>query len=123
MEERKESKLTTLLEDIMRRRGRLASQLAADIGVSHATMSRWLHGLDVPSTKSCRRLAEHGGIALSKVLAAAGHVPMVAETTPDTWPEFREYCTKKYAAELDDDLVTMLEGLIERRRGPLAVVH
>lgn len=108
--------LVTLLNEIMRRRRLLPSQLAAAIGISHATMSRWLHGLDIPSTKSCRRLAEYSGTALSKVLASSGHVPMVAESTPTTWPEFREYASKKYGSELDDDLITMIEGLIERRR-------
>ncbi len=108
--------LVTLLSEIMRRRHRLPSQLAADIGVSHAPMSRWLHGKDVPSTKSCRRLAEYSGIPLRKVLAAAGHVPIVAEPAPDTWPEFREYASKRYGSELDDDLITAIESLIENRR-------
>ncbi len=100
----------------MRRRGRLPSQLAADIDVSHAPMSRWLPGIDIPSTKSCRRLAEYSGIPLQKVLASAGHLPMVVETAVDAWPEFREYASVKYGTELDDDLITMIEGLIDRRR-------
>ena len=31
------------------------------------------------------------------------------------WPEFREYALQKYP-ELDEDLITMIEDLIERRR-------
>jgi len=31
-------------------------------------------------------------------------------------PEFREYALKKYPDELDEDLVTMIEDLIERQR-------
>lgn len=116
MKKQSDSPLVTLLREIMRRRRRLPSQLAASIGVSHASVSRWLHGMDVPRTRSCRRLAEYSGIPLQKVLAAAGHVPIVAETAPDNWPEFREYASTKYGAELDDDLITMIEGLIERRR-------
>ncbi len=116
MKKQSDSPLVTLLNEIMRRRGRVPSQLAADIGVSHASMSRWLHGKDIPSSKSCRRLAERSGIPLQKVLAAAGHVTTVAETAPDTWPDFREYASKKYSAELDDDLITMIESLIEHRR-------
>ncbi|MEE8353437.1 MAG: helix-turn-helix transcriptional regulator [Dehalococcoidales bacterium] len=116
MNERSDSPLVTLLGEIMRRRRRLPSQLAADIGISHATVSRWLHGKDVPSTKSCRRLAEYSGIPLQKVLASSGHVPMVAESASDAWPEFREYASKKYSSELDDDLITMIESLIEHRR-------
>ncbi len=114
--EQSDSPLVTLLREIMRRRHRLPSQLGADIGISHASISRWLHGKDVPSTKSCRRLAEYSGIPVQKVLASSGHVPMVAEAAPDAWPEFREYASKKYGSELDDDIVTMIESLIERRR-------
>ncbi len=116
MKKQSDSPLVTLLNEIMRRRGRVPSQLAADIGVSHASMSRWLHGKDIPKTKSCLLLAEYSGIPLQKVLASAGHVPMVAETAPDTWPDFREYASTKYSEELDDDLITMIEGLIELRR-------
>ena len=35
---------------------------------------------------------------------------------PAEWPEFREYAQYKYPAELDEDLITMIEDLIERRR-------
>ena len=31
-------------------------------------------------------------------------------------PEFREYARQKYPNELDEDLITMIEDLIERRR-------
>ncbi|MBA7618821.1 hypothetical protein ES703_26153 [subsurface metagenome] len=51
----------------MRRRKCLPSQLAADLGVSHATVSRWLSGADAPSIKSCRRLAEYSGVPVQKV--------------------------------------------------------
>jgi len=100
----------------MRRRKRLPSQLASDLGVSHATVSRWLSGADIPSTKSCRRLAEYSGVPLEKVLSVVGHMPGVAETAPTGWPEFREYARQMYPNELDDDLITMIEDLIERRR-------
>ncbi len=100
----------------MRRRKRLPSQLAADLGVSHATVSRWLSGADVPSIKSCRRLAEYSGVPLEKVLSIVGHLPRIAETSPPDWPEFREYARQKYPTELDEDLITMIEDLIERRR-------
>ena len=33
------------------------------------------------------------------------------------WPEFREYALQKYPKELDEGLITMIEDLIERRRG------
>jgi transcriptional regulator with XRE-family HTH domain len=100
----------------MRRRRRLPSQLAADLGISHATVSRWLSGEDIPSTRSCRKLAEYSGTPLEKVLSIVGHLPRVAEAAHPEWPEFREYARKMYPNELDEDLITMIEDLIERRR-------
>lgn len=94
----------------------MPSQLAYDLGVSHATVSRWLSGDDIPSTKSCRRLAEYSGVALEKVLSLVGHLPRVAEAARTEWPEFRDYARQMYPDELDEDLITMIEGLIERRR-------
>jgi transcriptional regulator with XRE-family HTH domain len=100
----------------MRRRKRLPSQMASDLDISHATVSRWLSGVDIPSTKSCRKLAEYSGVPLEKVLSIVGHLPKVAEAVRPEWPEFREYARQKYPNELDDDLITMIEDLIERRR-------
>ena len=100
----------------MRRRRLLPSQLAAELGISHATVSRWLSGQDLPSVRSCQKLAKYSGVPLTKVLAAAGYLPMVAETKVAEWPEFRDYAQQKYPGELDEDLITMIEDLIERRR-------
>jgi transcriptional regulator with XRE-family HTH domain len=112
----KEVPLVSFLTEVMRRRKRLPSQLAADLGFSHATVSRWLSGQDIPSTKSCRKLAEYSGVPLEKVLAIIGHMPRVAEVAHPEWPEFREYARQMYPDELDEDLITMIEDLIERRR-------
>jgi len=108
--------LVSFLKELMQRRKRLPSQLAADLSVSHATVGRWLSGADVPSTRSCRRLAEYSGVPLEKILSIVGHIPRVAEREPVEWPEFREYVERKYSVELDEDLVTLIEDLIERRR-------
>ena len=54
---------------------------------------------------------------LEKVLSIVGHLPTMATTGPPEWPEFREYALRKYPNELDEDLITMIEDLIERRRG------
>ena len=108
--------LVSFLKEVMRRRKRLPRQLAADLGISHATVSRWLSGTDIPNTRSCRKLAEFSGVPLEKILSVVGHLPRVAETGPPEWPEFREYARQKYPAELDEDLITMIEDLIERRR-------
>jgi transcriptional regulator with XRE-family HTH domain len=100
----------------MRRRKRKASQLAADIGISHATVSRWLSGYDIPNTASCCKLAEYSGVPVESVLFIVGHISKVAENKSADWPEFREYARVKYPNELDEDMITMIEDLIERRR-------
>jgi hypothetical protein len=55
-------------------------------------------------------------VPLEKILSIVGHMPKIAEATPAAWPEFREYATKKYPEELDEDMIMMIEDLIERRR-------
>jgi transcriptional regulator with XRE-family HTH domain len=112
----KEAPLVSFIKEVMRRRKRKPSQMAADLGISHATVSRWLSGKDIPSTSSCRRLAEYSGVPVEKILSIVGHLPRIAEKAPAEWPEFREYARHKYPAELDEDLITMIEDLIERRR-------
>ena len=111
-----EAPLVTFLKELMRRRKLKPSQMAAELGFSHATISRWLSGDDIPKTASCRRIAEYSGVSLEKVLSIVGHLPEIAETGPPNWPEFREYARRKYPTELDEDLITMIEDLIERKR-------
>ena len=103
--------MVTFLREVMKRKRRLPSQLAADIGVSHATVSRWLSSTDTPSPKSCRRLAEYTGVSLEKVLAIAGHLPRLAEAGLPEWPEFRAYAYQKYPADVAKDMITMIEDL------------
>jgi len=112
----KEVHFISFLEKLMRRRRRLRCQLAADLGLSHPTIGRWLSGKDIPSVTSCAKLAEYSGEPLEKILSIAGHLPQMAETAPAEWPEFRDYAQQKYPNELDEDVITMIEDLIERRR-------
>ncbi len=65
--------MTLFLKELMRQRGRLPSQLAADLGVSHATVGRWLCGKAVPRVRSCKRLAMYSGVPLANILNVAGH--------------------------------------------------
>ena len=104
------------LQKLMKRRRRLPSQLARDIGVSHPTVGRWLTGVDVPGVNSCRKLADYAGLSTEEVLSLAGHLPRIDATPASRWPEFRDYALQKYPGELDDDIIGMIEDLIERRR-------
>ena len=108
--------LVSFLNELMRLRRRLPSQLAADLGVSHATVGRWLSDKDIPSIRSCQKLAEYSGVPLQKILSIAGHLPNNGGGSISDWPEFREYARSKYPNELDEDMITMIEDLIERRR-------
>jgi transcriptional regulator with XRE-family HTH domain len=112
----KNLRMAKFLEDLMDRRKLLPSHLASALNISHATVSRWLSGQDKPSITSCQRLAEYSGIPINKILAAADYLPGIQGTIPEEWPEFREYAQIKYGKELDEDLITMIEDLIERRR-------
>jgi transcriptional regulator with XRE-family HTH domain len=111
-----DSPFISFLKEVMRRRHRKPSQLASELGISHATVSRWLSGIDIPNTRSCQKLADYSGVPVQKILATVGHIARVAEKPAAEWPEFREYAQHKYPAELDEDLITMIEDLIERRR-------
>jgi len=108
--------VNSFLQELMRRRKRLPSQLAADLGVSHATVRRWLFGEDIPSVRSCQILADYSGMPLQKVLKIVGQLPEMNIQEATDWPEFREYALKKYPNILDEDIITMIEDLIERRR-------
>ena len=110
------SAIVSFLNEVMRRRKHLPSHLAINLGISHTTVGRWLSGTDIPSIPSCQKLAEYSGVPLEQVLYLAGHLLEAKTAKAAQWPEFREYATTKYPNELDDDLVTMIEDLIERRR-------
>jgi transcriptional regulator with XRE-family HTH domain len=113
--EKNENTFLVFIKDIMRRRKRKPSQLAADLGISHVTVSRWMSGADIPNTESCQKLADYSGVSIENILNIVGHIKKVSEKKPE-WPELREYANKMYPEELDEDLITMIEDLIERRR-------
>jgi transcriptional regulator with XRE-family HTH domain len=91
----------------------LSSQPAANLGLSHTTVSRWFSGKDILSTSSCRKLAEYSRVPLEKVFSIAGHLPRMTEGASSERTEFREYARQKYPDGLDEDLITMIEDLIE----------
>ena len=115
---KEESAFVSFLKEEMRRRRYSPSRLAADLGVSHTTVIRWLAGEHIPSARACRKLAEYTGIPLEKIFTIVGYLSdsKVGNDGLKDWPEFRQYAHLKYADELDDELITMIEDLIERRR-------
>jgi transcriptional regulator with XRE-family HTH domain len=116
MEREDSTPLVTFLTEIMGQRRCSPSQLATNLGVRYSTVHRWLHNKTLPSITSCVRLAEYTDLSLQKVLARIDYVPPLADSPPNTWPEFREYATQKYPNELDEDLIILIENLIALRR-------
>lgn len=108
--------LISFLRELMRLHKRLPAQIAADLGISHATVSRWLSGKNIPSIKSCLRLAEYSSMPPSKILSIVGYLPSIDSGRATDWPELREYAMGKYPEELDEDMIIMLEALIKHRR-------
>ena len=109
-------RIVSFLEQLILQRKISPSQLAIELGVSHATISRWLSGKDVPNTASCHKLAEYSGEPLQSILFSTGHILRKTELPSQLWPAFREYARIKYADELDEDITILIEDLIERRR-------
>jgi hypothetical protein len=61
-------------------------------------------------------LAEYLSLPIEHILALAGHLRPLHKDSADSLPEFREYAMQKYPTELDEDMITMIEDLIYRRR-------
>jgi transcriptional regulator with XRE-family HTH domain len=70
--------LGIFLKEVMRQKKRLPSQLAVDLGVSHATIGRWLTDQDIPNVKSCRKLSEYTQLPLERILVITGHLPDIS---------------------------------------------
>ena len=73
-------------------------------------------GKDIPDIKSCRLLSEYSGVPVQRVLLTMGHIAETGDKENLNWPEFREYAHKKYPKILDEDIITIIEDMIERRR-------
>ena len=109
--------LLDLLNRVMQRRRRLPSQMAKDLGISHATVIRWMQGKSKPGLRTCMALAEYSGEPLMRVLSVAGHANQIPLDGPTHWPPFGEYVRRKYPNILDEDVIGMIESHIERKRG------
>jgi len=107
--------IIAFLQGLMRRRGQPPSQLAAHLGVSHTSVSRWLSGKDKPSVASCVKIATYAGVPLERLLYLLGYVVPVGDKKAAGLPDFREYAKRKYPRVLDEDLIILIEDLIECR--------
>jgi transcriptional regulator with XRE-family HTH domain len=102
------------LENLMRERNLRPAQLAKELGVSVPTMMRWLSGDYLPNISSCRKISEYTGESLDSMFLVKRMDTHRREA--DTLPELREYLSIKYADELDEDIISMFEHVIRKRR-------
>jgi transcriptional regulator with XRE-family HTH domain len=65
--------MRTFVKDILEEKQMRASQLARELGVSHATVGRWLNGEDTPSPQSCHKLSQFTNIPVERILRIAGY--------------------------------------------------
>ncbi len=91
----KETPLVTWLWKVIREQETFPFHFAKQLGVSHATVSRWLSGHDIPRPKTCEKLANLTGEPLLRILALAGHITETPEQDLSL-PSFREYMARKY---------------------------
>jgi len=111
--------LDEFLKALMKRRRRLPSQLAADLGISHSTVLRWLSGVDLPSPPSCLKLAGYAALPVDEVMAIVGHIPPALRNGQSELPEFTEYALMKYP-EMDEELVSTIALVIQASRNKAA---
>ncbi len=109
--------IVNFLQDIQRQRGLSLRALARETGISVSTLSRWCDGKQTPSPRSCKMLADYLCLSTEHILALAGHLkPLYNKGGNNVLPEFREYASRKYPEDLDEDMIAMIEDLIYRRR-------
>lgn len=113
--------IVDFIKDITVQRGLSLRGLARETGINVSTLSRWCEGKQVPSPKSCRILADYLSVSTEHILALAGHLKPLHKEDKENLPEFREYATRRYPNELDEDIITMIEDLIRRKRKRLGL--
>ncbi|MFA4835105.1 MAG: helix-turn-helix transcriptional regulator [Dehalococcoidia bacterium] len=101
-----------LIHLLLRERKVSLRHLARVVGVSPSTLSRWASEKQMPSPRSCIRLAESLSLPLEQVYAFAGHpIPDQGRDTPVS-PDFREYACRRFPEGFRDDMLAMIEDLI-----------
>jgi transcriptional regulator with XRE-family HTH domain len=108
--------IVDFIKDLTAQRGLSLRGLARETGISVSTLSRWCDGKQIPSPESCRILADYLSVSTEHILALAGHLKPLYKEGKESLPEFREYAARRYPDELDEDIISMIEDLIRRRR-------
>ena len=106
--------IMTWLRKMLKERHILAFYLAKQLGISHATVSRWLSGKDVPKPRHCEKLAILTGEHVLKILVLAGHLTKTPELTV-VYPPFREFMDRTHNGFMPD-LVDVMALAIDKWR-------
>jgi len=75
--------LSSAIRGELQRRNLSLREAAQEIGVSHATLSRLLHGLTRPDYETCAKLAGYLRLRVARVLELAGYAEAGALTGTD----------------------------------------
>ena len=76
----------------------------------------WIKNVDPDFLTAMATVIEEPGKKKTEIFRAGILLGAIYERWRQRWPEFREYAHQKYPDELDEDLITMIEDLIEWRR-------
>jgi len=87
------------------------SRFAKEIGVSHATVRRWLTCDDIPNANSCSKIAGWSGYPLMHVLQAAGYIS--DNGNGSKLPPIREYLLEKYSDVCSEEFARFIEGTLD----------
>ncbi len=104
-------RIVAFLTGLLARYKMKPNHLAKKIGVSHATVLRWLSGEDKPNVKHCYELAKFSGTSLCTILYMAEHIKTDI-TEEDSLPPFREYMERKYPEVLPEKVIVVLEEFV-----------
>ena len=110
-----ELKLSTLVFELYEGRYRSLPELARAMGISVGHIYKVRQGKRGINQKFIiGAIKAFPGYELADLFYVADESQPVKSS--NKWPEFREYARQKYPNELDENLITMVEDLIERRR-------
>ncbi len=113
-----EKQIIPFLKVLLERLKISSNRLAEILGVSQASVSRWLSGKDAPDIGSCEKIAEVSDESLYKILYIAGHIKKMP-TAIDELPSFKEYVERKYPGVFEEDLIVPIEDYISRRKAKI----